>query len=79
MMEGGIAIQRDLDSLEKWAARNLTKFNKGILHLGRNSSIHQCMLMATQVQSSFEGKDLGGPRGHQVDHEPAMSIGSKEG
>lgn len=63
MMEGCTAIQRDCDSLDNWAARNLMKFNKGkskALHLGRNNSMHQCMLMA-QVGSSFEEKDLGSP------------------
>lgn len=62
LMEGCAAIQRDLDSLEKWATRNLMKFSKGkckVLHLGRNNSMHQCMSMATQVGSSFEEEDLG--------------------
>lgn len=64
MMEGCAAIQADLDSLEKWAVRNLMKFNTGkckVLGLGRNNSMHQCMLMATHVGSSFEEKDLGIP------------------
>ena len=33
--------------LEKWADRNLIKFNKGegkVLHLGGNNSMHQFML-----------------------------------
>ena len=38
------------------------KFNmekRKVLHLGRNNSVHQYMLGATQLESSFEEKDLG--------------------
>ena len=64
--EGRAAIQRDLNRLEKWAERNLMKFNKEkykVLH----SPTHQYRL-----ESSFAEKDLGGPGGHQLEHEPAM-------
>jgi len=60
--ESGAAIPRELNSLEKWADRNLVKFNKGkckVLHLGRISPIHQYMLGATQLESSFAKKGLG--------------------
>ena len=59
--EGCAAIQRDLIRLEKWADRNLSKFNKGkckVLHLGRNNSMHLEMLGAAQLESSFAEKDL---------------------
>ena len=40
--EGCAAVQRDLNRLEKWADRNLMKFNKcKVLHLGRDNSRHQ--------------------------------------
>ena len=29
MLKGRAAVQRDIKRLEKWADRNLTKFNKG--------------------------------------------------
>lgn len=38
--EACVAIQRDLDRLEKCTNKNVTKLNKGkckILHLGRNN------------------------------------------
>lgn len=50
------AIQRDPDTLEKWPARNLTKFNKWnyrVLYLQRNNLKDQGML-----ESSLAGKDL---------------------
>ncbi|KAK4826732.1 hypothetical protein QYF61_010985 [Mycteria americana] len=46
-LEGHAAIQRDLDMLEKLAARNLMKFNKVKCEvLGRNNPTHQYMLRA---------------------------------
>jgi len=45
--EACATIQRDLIGLEKWADRNLIKFNMGkyhVLHLRRSSSLHQYML-----------------------------------
>ncbi|GAB0182536.1 mitochondrial enolase superfamily member 1 [Grus japonensis] len=62
MPEGHAAIQWDLDRLEKWANRNLMKFNKGkckVLHLGKNNPMHKNMLRATQQESSLAEKDLG--------------------
>ncbi|KAK4827366.1 hypothetical protein QYF61_017304 [Mycteria americana] len=73
--EGRAAIQKDLERLEKWADRNLMKFNKGkckVVYLGMNNLIHQYMLGANQLESSFVEKDLESPGEHQVEHEPAM-------
>ncbi|KAK4830009.1 LOW QUALITY PROTEIN: hypothetical protein QYF61_008272 [Mycteria americana] len=59
--EGCAAVQRDLDRLEKWAERNLMKFNKkySILHLGRKNSMHQHMLGADQLESGLAENNLG--------------------
>ncbi|KAK4807159.1 hypothetical protein QYF61_024279 [Mycteria americana] len=60
--EGGSAIQRDRNRLEKWVDRNLMRFKKEkckVLHLGKNNPKHQYMLGATQLESSLAEKALG--------------------
>ncbi|GAB0207649.1 mitochondrial enolase superfamily member 1 [Grus japonensis] len=78
MPEGHAAIQRDLDKLEKWADRNLMKFNKGkrkVLQLEGNNPMHQYILQAAQLESGLAEEDLG----VLVDHEPAMCPCGKGG
>ncbi|KAJ7401638.1 hypothetical protein BTVI_93756 [Pitangus sulphuratus] len=55
------ALQKDVDSLEKWAEQNLLKFNKSkcrVLHLEKNNSMHQYRLGANLLESSSVEKDL---------------------
>ncbi|KAK4810852.1 hypothetical protein QYF61_008824 [Mycteria americana] len=74
--DGCAAVQRDLDRLEKWADRNLMQFNKGkceVLHLGRNNPMHQYMMGADWLESSFAEKDRGGGGSVLVDTKLNMS------
>lgn len=66
MLEGGSALQSELDWLEKWARRSFSEFNKGkwrVWHLGQNSYVqlqdgNQCL------ESRFAEEVLGGPSAH---------------
>ncbi|GAB0176455.1 mitochondrial enolase superfamily member 1 [Grus japonensis] len=61
-VEGGEALQRDLDRLENWAITNRMRFNKGkcrILHLGRGNPGYTYRLGDKTLKTSHAERDLG--------------------
>ncbi|GAB0182689.1 mitochondrial enolase superfamily member 1 [Grus japonensis] len=61
-VEGGEALQRDLDRLENWAITSRVRFNKGkcqILHLGRGNPGYTYRLGDDMLETSHAERDLG--------------------
>ena len=60
-VEGGEAIQRDLDRLERWAHANFIKFNNAkskVVHLGHGNPKHRYRLGRECLESSPVETDL---------------------
>ncbi|GAB0179064.1 hypothetical protein GRJ2_000371700 [Grus japonensis] len=61
-VEGGEALQRDLDRLENWAITNRMRFNRGkcqILHLGRDNPGYTYILGDETLETSHAERNLG--------------------
>ena len=61
-VEGGKALQRDLDRLESWAITNRVKFHKSkfrVLHLGRGNPGYTYRLADETLENSPAERDLG--------------------
>lgn len=69
-----LMYQRDLEKVEKYAERNLMKFNKEkciVLPVKMNNTMHQYMLGASQLESNSAKQELGA----LVDNKLTMNLG----
>ncbi|RMB92363.1 hypothetical protein DUI87_31238 [Hirundo rustica rustica] len=81
LLEGRMALQRDLHRLDGWAESNQLKFSKSkcrVLHFGRSNPLKCYGLGKVWLDSAQEERDLG-VLVPVAEHEPTVCPGGQEG